>query len=64
VEGWDKKGNKVMTMDITYQMIGKYLQIKGLNTQTVTGSLNVSIVTKVFTNEINQNIDSTVFAVK
>lgn len=62
MEGVDSKGNQVLNMDMTYQKIGTATQLKHFDSQSSYKNISVNTTMDVLTNEINQNVDNSVFA--
>jgi hypothetical protein len=51
-------------MDMTYQAIGKYMQLKKLTSQVNYKTMSVSTTMNVLTDEINQTVAGSTFAVQ
>lgn len=64
MEGIDMKGNKVLSMDATYQKIGNTYHPQHVHTESHTTNFDISADMNVVTNEVNKGIPVSVFAIK
>ena len=64
VEGVDKNNNQVLMMDITYKTFGSTLQMNHFASESKSSNMLVDTTMDVLNDEINRNIDDSVFAVQ
>lgn len=64
MEGKDKNGNTVLSMDATYQKIGSTYHPQHTHTESSTNNFDVSADMDVVTNEVDQEIPDSAFKVK
>lgn len=64
MDGTDTKGNQVLTMDATYQKIGNTYHPKHIHTESHTNNIDVYSDMDVVTNEVDQPIADSNFAIQ
>jgi hypothetical protein len=64
MEGVDVNGNKVLSVDASYQKIGNTYHPQHVHTESHTTNFDVSADMNVITNDVNQGIPVSVFAIK
>jgi len=64
MEGKDKKGNTVLSMDATYQKIGNTYHPQHMHTESHTNNFDVSSDMDVVTNEVDRDMPDSIFVVK
>lgn len=64
MEGKDIQGNKVLSMDATYQKIGNTYHPQHMHTESHTNNFDVSSDMDVVTNEVDKGIPDSTFAIK
>lgn len=63
MEGKDKTGNTVLSMDATYQKIGSTYHPLHTHTESHTNNFDVSSDMDVTTDEVDKGIDDSVFSI-
>ncbi len=64
VEGVDTKGSQVLNMDLTYKKVSGFLQVQHVDSQVSSKNMSMTSTMDVVTNEINANINDSVFSVQ